>query len=181
MLSAVAVVAVLHVGLQLEVQPLKSSVCVGDAVFVRVLVRNPPNAPDTWFLQRRFWLVPHSYPMEGDLGLQIDVDGPDGARLTPHPSTIIVVRMKTHPSSFASLPPGALFGEDLDLTSGSLGFELKRKGVYRVYATLSSAARSWFDKWRRLEGRGEPDYFAAEQLFVGPISSKPAEVVVQDE
>ncbi len=84
--------------LELRLQATKLSYRVGEPVIMRVLVTNPLDSKKVWYLKRGFWLVPYSYPMDGDLGLVTEVRGPDGRPLEPTTANFcLFVCVRTHP------------------------------------------------------------------------------------
>jgi hypothetical protein len=96
--------------LRVEVQPCKPIFSTGSPPCVRVTVINPPGGQRTWYVQRKFWTVPYSTPMYGDLALSLQVTAPSGEALPPTQIRLMLVRMKTHPSTFVPRATGTSSG-----------------------------------------------------------------------
>ena len=155
--------------LDLQLQPTKTAYRSGEPIVVRILVVNPLSWKDIWYLKRGFWLVPYSDPMDGDLGLMIQVRGSNSELLKGTQASMIVVRSQTHPAMFLPLYPGSIFGEDIALDGPGLEYDMKKPGRYRVTATMFAASpRTWFDKWRKANPGDQYVPFKREQLFDGP-------------
>lgn len=165
--------------LELQLHATKVGYRSGEPVVVRVLVVNPVGSKETWYLKRSFWLVPYSYPMDGDVGLIIQVRNSGGELLKVTSSSMIVVRSRTDPIMFQPLYPGSIFGQDVALDGPGLEYDLRKPGGYRVTATLSPAApRAWFDKWREANPGQQYIAFKREELFEGPAFSPPVDVQI---
>jgi len=136
LISTLAVALVLlgatGAAVELKLQAIESSYRRGEPIVVRALVTNPLASKQVPYLKRDFWLVPYSYPMNGDLGLRIQVTAPDGTVLSPTSTPMIVVRMRTDPSLFQALRPGEGFGREMAHDGQGLEFHMTAPGVYRV-------------------------------------------------
>ena len=146
---------------------------------VRVLVRNPPDSEQVWYLQRNFWVVPTVIPLEGDLSLRFSVTAPDGRNLKPTVLPMILSRIRTEPEMFLPMRPSELFGVEVDLAS--LGFDMRAPGSYVVQAILSTQARTWFDDWLKAGGDPKRPVFKRDQLFTDPVYSAPLQLQVVKE
>jgi hypothetical protein len=183
-MSSAAVLLVLWAAcvhaLELRLEALKPSYRPGESVVVRVLVSNPLGSEQVRFLKRAFWLVPYSYPMDGDLGLTVQVTGPDGMGLRVTTERTIVARQLTEPVHFQPRYPGCFFGEDIALDGEGFRYAMTSPGVYRVKAMLSTAApRKWFDEWRRSHRKSVAG-FERESLFEGLLFSNAIDVFVAE-
>jgi hypothetical protein len=166
--------------LELLLETVNHSVRSGKPARVRVLVRNPPDSGQIWYLQRGFWVVPTIIPLEGDLALTFRVTAPDGTVLQAKAMPVILSRIRTEPEHFIPLRPAELFGQDVDLSRLQLG--MTSPGTYSVLATLSTQARGWLKDWLARGGDSKRLAFIPAELFVGPMSSNelPLQVVPAD-
>jgi hypothetical protein len=117
--------------------------------------------------------------MDGDLGLNISVMGPDGIGLERTKAVMIVCRTETHPFMFQPLRPGEIFGREIALDGAGLEYKLGALGRYRVSAMLfTTQPKQWYKKWQGTASHDRDVQLDPERLFEGTLTSPPLEVEV---
>jgi hypothetical protein len=130
-------------GPTIEIETPRASFLEGEAVVLRVVIRNA--AGPEWLL-----LIPRLGPEASgawpELGLRLRVRDERGQEAPLDPEGPIVKRKPPLPCDFVEFHVGDFFGREINLSNGAFRVRFPGKGRYMVTASVISGAKRWLEE-----------------------------------